>query len=212
MICASISDTNLQSCLSSLKSVDMAEIRLDLTHYGNEEIRQLFSNGKKMIATCRPGQYDLSEREEILKTAIEAGATYVDIEFEAEPDYRERLIDFAHCCQCDVIISYHNHDLTPELNVLEKIMQQCFEMGADVAKIATTALLNRDNSKIMSLYRAPGRLVAFCMGDLGKISRVVAPFLGAEFTYAYPDSGKPTASGQISYSRLNRFILEIQQI
>ena len=44
--------------------------------------------------------------------------------------------------------------------------------------------VNRDNSKILSLYKAPGRLVAIGMGDLGKISRIVAPFLGAEFTYA----------------------------
>lgn len=72
--------------------------------------------------------------------------------------------------------------------------------------------MNRDNSKILSLYKAPGRLVAIGMGELGKISRIVAPFMGAEFTYASLNDEQATAPGQINYERLNRFILEIQQI
>jgi 3-dehydroquinate dehydratase-1 len=50
------------------------------------------------------------------------------------------------------------------------------------------------------------------MGDLGRISRIVAPFMGAEFTYASLSEGEATAPGQISYERLSQFILEIQQI
>jgi 3-dehydroquinate dehydratase-1 len=81
-----------------------------------------------------------------------------------------------------------------------------------MAKIATHVNVNRDNSKILSLYKAPGRLVAIGMGDLGRISRIVAPFLGAEFTYASLNEDVATAPGQISYEKLNKFILEIQQI
>jgi 3-dehydroquinate dehydratase-1 len=50
------------------------------------------------------------------------------------------------------------------------------------------------------------------MGDLGKISRIIAPFLGAEFTYASLSDNESTAPGQISYQKLNQFILDIQQI
>ena len=81
-----------------------------------------------------------------------------------------------------------------------------------MAKIVTLVRVNRDNSKILSLYKNPGRLIAFGMGDLGKITRIVAPFLGAEFTYAAMDEGDPTAPGQIRYSRLKEFIASIQQI
>ncbi len=91
-------------------------------------------------------------------------------------------------------------------------MNRCFELGADMAKIATMIKVNRDNSKILSLYKAPGRLVAIGMGELGKISRIVAPFLGAEFTYASLTDDNTTAPGQISYKRLNKYILEIMQI
>jgi 3-dehydroquinate dehydratase-1 len=136
----------------------------------------------------------------------------VDIEYEAKTEYKNDLIDFAHKHQCDVIISYHNYDKTPELDELEAIVHECYAQGADLAKIATHVNVNRDNSKILSLYKAPGRLVAIGMGDLGRISRVVAPFLGAEFTYASLSDNEPTAPGQISYDRLNQFIMEIQQI
>lgn len=212
MICASIADKDVEKCLAALEWVEMAEIRMDLTEYNNEEIRRVFSRRKKTIATCRPCKIKDEERQEILKIAIESGATYVDIEYEAPPEFKNELIDYAHAHQCDVIISYHNYQKTPELSELESIVHECYAQGADIAKIATHVNVNRDNSKILSLYKAPGRLVAIGMGDLGRISRIVAPFLGAEFTYASLDQGETTAPGQISYERLNQFIMEIQQI
>ncbi len=212
MICVSISDKDLKKCLAILEKVEMAEIRIDLAEFSNEEIKEVFSKGKKLIATCRPGKIKDHERVEMLKIAIESGATYVDIEYEATAEYKSDIIDFAHKHQCDVIISYHNYDKTPELDELENIVNQCYTQGADLAKVATHVNVNRDNSKILSLYKAPGRLVAIGMGDLGRISRIVAPFLGAEFTYASVEDGSATAPGQINYERLNQFFIEIQQI
>ena len=212
MICASIAEKDIEKCIGSLEKVEMAEIRIDLAEFSNEEIRRVFALRKKTIATCRPGKIREEERVEMLKMAIESGATYVDIEYEASPEYKNDLIDFAHKHQCDVIISYHNYDKTPELEELEDIVRSCYAQGADLAKVATHVNVNRDNSKILSLYKAPGRLVAIGMGDLGRISRIVAPFMGAEFTYASLSEGETTAPGQISYEKLNQFILEIQQI
>jgi 3-dehydroquinate dehydratase-1 len=212
MICASIIEKDVEKCLEAISKVEVAEIRIDLTGFNIEEIKKVFSIRKKLIATCRPGKIKDQSRLELLKTAIEAGATYVDIEFESSDIYRNEIIDFAHHHQCDVIISYHNYDRTPELDELEKIVEKCYAMGADLAKVATHINVNRDNSKILSLYKAPGRLVAIGMGDLGRISRIVAPFLGAEFTYASLNEGSATAPGQISYEKLNQFIIEIQQI
>jgi 3-dehydroquinate dehydratase I len=212
MICVSLAENNLTTCLEVLDKVEIAEIRIDLAGWSDEEIRKIFSLRKKLIATCRPGKYTPEETAARLKTAIAAGATFVDVEYEAPEAYREDLITFAHAHQCDVIISYHNYELTPEMEELEQIMENCYRFGADLAKIATQVRVNRDNSKILSLYKAPGRLVAIGMGDLGRISRIVAPFLGAEFTYASLNDAQATAPGQINYERLNRFILEIQEI
>jgi 3-dehydroquinate dehydratase-1 len=212
MICASIIEKDVEKCIAAIHKVDMAEIRIELTEFSNEEIRKVFSIGKKLIATCRPGKIKDAERVEMLRIAIESGATYVDLEYEATAEYKNDLIDFAHKHQCDAMISYHNYERTPELDELEQIVQNCYSQGADMAKIATHVNVNRDNSKILSLYKAPGRLVAIGMGDLGRISRIVAPFLGAEFTYASLNDSAATAPGQISYEKLSRFILEIQDI
>jgi 3-dehydroquinate dehydratase I len=212
MICISIAEKNLEKCFSYLEQVEIAEIRLDLTEFNLKEIELIFSARKKLIATCRPGKYADQERTEKLKAAIKAGATFIDLEFEAPEAYKNEMMEYAHSYQCDVIISYHNYECTPELDELEQIMNQCFAQGCDLAKIATMVNVNRDNSKILSLYKAPGRLVAIGMGELGKISRIVAPFLGAEFTYASLDEGQPTAPGQLSYSKLSEFIIKIQEI
>jgi 3-dehydroquinate dehydratase I len=212
MICVSLAENNLATCLEVLDKLEIAEIRIDLAEWSDEEIKKIFSLRKKLIATCRPGKYTPEETAARLKTAIAAGATFVDVEYEAPEPYREDLITFAHAHQCDVIISYHNYERTPEMDELEQIVENCYRFGADLAKIATQVRVNRDNSKILSLYKAPGRLVAIGMGELGKISRIVAPFLGAEFTYASLNDAQATAPGQINFERLNRFILEIQEI
>lgn len=88
MICASIAEKDIEKCLSSIQKVEMAEIRMDLVEYNNEEIRRIFSQRKKLIATFRPGKIKDKERFEALKIAIEAGATFVDIEYEAPEDVR----------------------------------------------------------------------------------------------------------------------------
>ena len=212
MICVSICEKDVDKCLSIIEKMELSEIRLDLTEFGEAEIERVFSCRKRLIATCRPLQYSPDRQLEILKMAIRHGATYVDIECEAPEEYKQELIDYAHHHECYVILSYHNYEETPEVEELETIMKNCFAQGCDVVKIVTLVRVNIDNSKILSLYRHPGRLIAFGMGDLGKITRIVAPFLGAEFTYAAMDEGDPTAPGQIRYSRLKEFIASIQQI
>jgi 3-dehydroquinate dehydratase-1 len=212
MICVAISDKNIENCLETLKNVDMAEIRLDLTEFGDTNIKKIFSQSKKLIATLRPGICDDEVRLSRLKTAIRAGAKYVDLEYESDEDYRNKLIEFAHKNNCDVIISYHNFKSTPRLNVLNRIVKNCFEHGADIAKVVTTAKTNIDNSRILALYNYPGRIVAFCMGCLGKITRIIAPFMGSEFTYAAMDEGKATAAGQIRYSDMKEIIQKLEGV
>jgi 3-dehydroquinate dehydratase-1 len=212
MICVSIGVKNFEKCQEYLSKFEIAEIRLDLTEFSDAETEQIFSLKKKLIATCRPGKFNEQQRMHKLKTAINAGASFVDIEYESPVPYRNELMKYARKHRCDVIISYHNFECTPSLRDLRKIMEDGFAMGANLVKIATMVKYNRDNSKILSLYEAPGRLVAIGMGELGKISRIVAPFLGAEFSFASPDEGEATTPGQIKYSKLNEFIMKIQEI
>ena len=212
MICISISDKNPEHCLSLLAEAEMAEIRLDLTEFDNNEIRKVFAFPKPLIATFRPGDYDDDERLEKLKLAIEAGAQYVDIEIESEEGYRNELVNFARKRQCQVIISYHNFDITPQQNELRKIVNTCFDYNADITKIATLVNDDREIAALFSLYDINKNVLAIGMGEKGKITRVMAPFLGAPFTFAAPDKGDNTAPGQLTYSRMKEMIKQLQEL
>ena len=180
----------------------MAEIRLDLTGYDDETIKKVFASSTRCIATCRPDEMGLDKQYEVLKTAMEAGAAYVDIEIEAPKDQQEKLIKVARANNTRIIISYHNYDKTPSIDELLKIVNDCYTMGADVAKVAVQANSQQDTAKVMSLYSADKPVVALAMGEYGKISRLMAPMLGAEFTFASTDEGVGTAPGQITYSKM----------
>jgi 3-dehydroquinate dehydratase I len=208
MICVALSDTDFDKCLDLSKKFDLAEIRLDMTKFDQSQVQKIFSSGARLIATCRPGDYTESERVELLKVAIQNGATYVDIEFESELRYKQEIISAALAKQCDVIISYHNFSFTPSREQLKIIASQCFDMGANVAKIACMVLKPEDNASILSVYESGKRIVSLGMGEIGKISRIAAPFLGAEFTFASASDEFVTAPGQISYTKL-RTIIEL---
>lgn len=79
-------------------------------------------------------------------------------------------------------------------------------MGADVAKVATQVNSKADNARLLSLYSNEKALVVLGMGEKGKITRLIASLLGAEFTFASMDDGEATAPGQISYSKMKTLI------
>lgn len=201
-ICISLGEMPFGRCLHLASEWPLVEIRLDLMNLDPEKIDILAMQCRQWIATCRQGKYTARERTTLLAAAIRAGATYVDIEYEAEYDYRQMLIDLAKKHRCKVIISYHNFESTPDVDVLNKIVRRSTAMGADCVKIAITACSEVDCAKIMSLYSQYNHLVAFAMGDIGKITRIAALFLGADFTFASVDEAHLTAPGQLTVSQM----------
>jgi 3-dehydroquinate dehydratase-1 len=53
-------------------------------------------------------------------------------------------------------------------------------------------------------------IIAVSMGDAGKISRVVAPLLGAYLTYASLRKGKESAPGQLSFEEVKRIMAVVK--
>ena len=202
-ICVSLGDLPFDKCLQSASEFPFVEIRLDLLKISPEKIDILAFQCRRWIATCRPCN-NLSERDRtaLLAAAIRAGATYVDIEYEAAADYRQPLTELAKQHRCKVIISYHNFETTPDNDTLEEIIQRSISMGADLVKIAVTAHTFADCAGIISLYGQYPNLVAFAMGEAGKITRIATPFVGAEFTYASIDEENQTAPGQLTASQM----------
>lgn len=214
MICVSILEPDFNKCLKLAGKYDFTEIRLDGAEYTGEQIRTLFSTEGKKIATFRPGGASEEIRVDSLVTAISAGADYVDIEVESSYNLRGRILEAARKHKSTVIVSYHNDNEVPDQAALNKIMERCFECGADIAKIACLVRTGLECARILSLYNSTygseGKLVAVGMGERGKITRVAAPLLGAPFTYASPVPGRNTAPGQIDYRTLKDLLEHVK--
>ncbi len=165
---------------------------------------------------------DLSEQSREIKAmqiaekklirAIEAGARYVDVEIEAQKQMSKRVRGAAHENGTVFIRSYHDFDGTDSFEALKAVVEKCVYHGADMVKIVTMARSQADVDKVMSLYSwcheekvsgndrigalADGGLIAFCMGEAGRDSRLEALKYGAPYTYAALSESESAAPGQ----------------
>jgi 3-dehydroquinate dehydratase type I len=196
MICVSIAEPTLEECRAALKGLEFAEIRIDKTSLTPVETKELFAEPLKLIATCRPGPRSDDERLALLLAAVAAGAAYVDFEVDAPAAFRSAVLAAAKEKGCRVIIAYHNHSETPLRHYLLQVIESCFDQGADFAKVVCRVRNPQDCVRLLSLYESRKNLIALGLGELGVITRIAAPFLGAPLTYASLAPGKETAEGQ----------------
>lgn len=209
MICISISSLGEIGKLPA--GAELIELRLDLIRKDPVEVFPLIPPGCKSLVTCRPGTIQDQTRLSWLKSAMHLGAAIVDAELESEEPYLEDLRRHSRENGVELIVSYHQFDATPDRDLLADKLQQCFDRGGDIAKIATQIHSREDLLRLLSLYHLPGRKVILGMGPMGRISRIAAPYLGAEFTFASPGAGLETAAGQLDYKQLKELYQVINQ-
>jgi 3-dehydroquinate dehydratase / shikimate dehydrogenase len=112
-------------------------------------------------------------------------------------------IDSADCLVCSPekrIISYHNFEETPDC--IEEQARIVLSKNAKGYKIITFANTYNDNSRVLGLLKKnPSRnLTAFCMGEKGFLSRILALSFGSFMTYAA--AGQKVAPGQPTLKQL----------
>ena len=209
MICTVIQNKTFDEIQTILEHCEMAEIRLDRCPLSEPEIRSCFSSDVPLTATCRVSEVmaaDLSLNEiaasmvceKRLVAAIEAGAKYVDIELDAPRSMSKRVRRAAMECGTVFIRSYHNFEGTDSMQALVSVADRCVREGAQVIKIVTMASCPADVNRVMSLYddAEPGTLIAFCMGNEGRESRIDCLKKGSPYTYASLPGEVPAAPGQ----------------
>lgn len=203
MICVSVTEKNPATLLSVANSCEMAEIRIDLCCLDEVSVEQIFSKlTVPAIATCRPQYCEDGRRALLLKKAIVTGAKFVDVEIESEVAFKSDVIACAKEHDCKVIVSYHNYENTPSHDELCGIVAECYSQGADIAKVATTAVTQADCANVLSLYGQNKPLVALAMGTIGRITRVANLFLGSPFSFAAIDEAHATAGGQLTVEQM----------
>jgi 3-dehydroquinate dehydratase type I len=188
---------------------DFIEVRLDCL----QEAQSLDSLAKStklpLIATnklqseggCFAGSEEA--RQKSLYAAAQGGFEYVDVDF-LSPNRAETIAQLNRI-GAKPIVSYHKFDGVLRPAAMERILDEEINCGAAVCKIITTAKQVEDNLALLSFVSfasAKARLVCFCMGEAGKISRLLSPVFGGFFTFASLEKGAQTATGQMSISEL----------
>ena len=184
------------------------------------------------IASAEPSLQNLPSQSREIKAmqiaekrlirAIEAGARYVDVEIEAQKQMSKRIRQAAHENGTIFIRSYHDFEGTDSLEALKAIVEKCVYHGADMVKIVTLAQSEADIDKILALYRwcreekasgnerigalSDGGLIAFCMGEEGRSSRLDCLKFGAPYTYSALTEEEAAAPGQWATDSMRRTV------
>jgi 3-dehydroquinate dehydratase type I len=209
-ICVSILPKNNVEALSLIEraenaKADFIEIRLDCLEISQNLLEISKSTKIPLIATnklrsekgCFLGTE--TERQQTLLNAAKNGFEYVDVDL-SSPKHKE-TIDKLKQLGAKPILSYHKFDGALSTSEMGKVLELEISNGAVVCKIVTTAKKIEDNLTALNFVSAmPSKvkLICFCMGEQGKVSRLLSPLFGAFFTFASLDHGNETASGQMN--------------
>lgn len=184
---------------------DLIELRMD---YLKEIEFESLTKGcqRPFVVTNRRkeegGRFKGSEEKRIciLKKAIDLGADYIDVEVGTKISLLQSLIKNKRGAK--IILSFHNFRATPSQKELKRLCNHMNRLGANIIKIVTFARSWEDNLLILSLIpfarEKRKKIVAFCMGEKGRMSRVFAPIMGAEWTYASLNKNRASAPGQLT--------------
>lgn len=209
-ICVSLGYPNLQNSLEEARKLatvaDVIEVRLDLL---DEIIIAPFLAAIQtpLLFTNRPewegGRYHGEEEHRLapLLEAAENEVSYIDLELRAPKSSWSTLLEVCSGTSTRIISSWHDFQATPSSADLAVTLQKMQDSGAHIGKIVTTAHTGRDALRTLNLLDTAAEidfpLIAFAMGEHGKISRAASPALGGYMTYCATDHGAQTAPGQI---------------
>jgi len=186
---------------------DIVELRIDRMR--NVDLGRLIGarRGKVIVTNRRRdegGGFEGSEKERVglLRRAALLDADFVDVELSTDDALKGELVRAVRNRRgrVQLIVSCHDFRKTPSGRTLDRLLGGCFESGADIAKIVTLARKPEDNLRMLRVLtgaREKGQaVIAFCMGEMGRPSRALAPLFGSPMSYAALAEGEASAPGQ----------------
>ena len=205
--CASVAEKTpkrlKQTLTKALKKSDYAEIRFDFLNPNlvPDALQQIKKDLRKCVCTLRPvsegGKFEGGEKNRIsiIKLIAEYNPFLLDVELNTLSK-NKNLRRYLKNTGTDILVSWHNFKQTPSNSALKKKLAQMKKISNNI-KIVTMAKSINDATRVLSLYKNNNtKLIAFSMGNYGRISRILCLFLGSPYTYA--SLGKPIAPGQFS--------------
>ncbi len=197
------------------EGADLVEFRLDhLRRVESGMVRQLRKFSSRCIITVREksqgGAFTGTEEERIglLRSFSSINPLYLDIELDAarkDPAVAKELRGKVR----NLIVSQHYFDSTPDPATLAGIYKEASEMGT-IAKIVSMAKSAQDNLNVMALYeevKERGSLVAFTMGELGVLTRILCLYSGSPFSFV-SFGERASAPGQIPLKMMRKLMAQ----
>lgn len=199
--CESISDPGRDRHLPQIQGAAMVELRCNLMGLSATEVEELAGVAGRTIVTCRTTDTTLAE--ELYTAAVGGRAWAIDLDIALGEEFIERVGALAHTTATKLIISHH-YPTTPSSEELRGEVERIYSLGADIAKVVTTAHTAQEALVAYKLYRhfPADRLVAFAMGNVGAFTRRLSLLAGAPYTYTVPEGSTPTATGQTTTREL----------
>jgi 3-dehydroquinate dehydratase-1 len=199
----------------ALKKSDYAELRLDFLKPAQvpDALEMVKKRIGKCVCTLRPksegGKFSGAEKERIsiLKLISEYRPHLLDVEYNTLAK-NKNLFRYIKKSNSEILVSWHDFRNTPARVSLTAKLKKMKKLSKNI-KIVTLANSINDASRVLSLYTISSKinLIAFAMGDFGKMSRLLCLYLGSPFTYV--SLGKPVAPGQFSLDEIKSIIQDI---
>jgi len=198
-ICVSVAPRTAREAVVLLgeadsSAADCIELRLDGLNDDPTNLRSAMEGLSKPLVLTYPSDLTLSLGSKFSPRQISGlieYADYIDMDVELPENSRVKRIRSKHVW----------HSISIEQ--AEMLVNEAWESGCAIVKLAFKAQSFTDNItalKLTSKLRVPN--IVFCMGELGVVSRVLAPLYGSAWTYASLRAGLETAPGQVDVQTL----------
>ena len=130
----------------------------------------------------------------------------VDFEMGNEPAHVRRMRELTRASGTMLVLSFHDFERTPELDILTQRFAQAERLGADVAKVAVMPRGMEDVLTLLTATLQSSRtlaipVVSMSMAGLGSVTRLCGAAFGSAMTFAVGQSG--SAPGQMPIEDLN---------
>ncbi|KAF9607433.1 hypothetical protein IFM89_035571 [Coptis chinensis] len=216
LVCAPLMGETVEEMLVMMKTAktsgaDIVEIRLDYLKcfLPSHDLEILIKNCPlPTLFTYRPkwegGRYEGDEivRLNALQLAMELGADYVDVELKVAPDFI-KSIHGKKPENFKLIVSSHNYQKTPSVEDIRDLVARIQGTGADIVKIATTAVDISDVARVLQITKnSQVPIIALVMTERGLMSRILCPKYGGYLTFGTLEAGKVSAPGQPTVDNL----------
>jgi 3-dehydroquinate dehydratase-1 len=150
----------------------------------------------------------------IIAVCTEKVVELLDFEMDSDPAHIDRIRRVAKANGIGLVLSFHNFEATPPLEVLSQRFAMAQRLGADVAKIAVMPKRPEDLISLMSATLESSQqldipLVSMSMGAGGSPTRLLGWIFGSAMTFVVGSAA--SAPGQVPIEDMDTVLKILQK-